>query len=441
MEQAGKATCCILVPGTWAGKASWAQPGSKLCRFLDAQLGGCSIHVHEWSYHLDEAHRRKAADSLTERIQSMREQYGRMVVIGHSHGGNVVLNSCRELRPGSVEAVTMNTPFLFPEALPKNKLHDRLHKIISAVLLLICACFLLINFRQIWIIPVSLMTILPITLFGIRGQAVTKPIADRLTKLNENAGKTFLYPRIPPRTRFLVLYDTKDEVSDAYTSLLSYFKRHFSYLGNLTLTVSYSNGKMALVDVKLLLAVLLPIIALTYVMTDAVHIIPKAIFPIVLVVSAPLLPVLGTILFCFFTFLVGVASLMLAVLSAFVIYPMALHGVRAIVDGFFLNARVRPVPSFAAGAPVTVCPVGNPGPDSSNVVTIRPTRKQYALIRDGILISVRETALLCFDVLRNLARNIIFSVQLIRHPRHSGIYEDDRALNILGKWLGNVHNE
>ena len=81
----------ILVPGTFATNATWWQPGGDFFQSLERHAQQHN-HYHVpfyWSCSLGIYARLQAAEILAKLILSYQDQ-GNIVVVGHSHGGNVV---------------------------------------------------------------------------------------------------------------------------------------------------------------------------------------------------------------------------------------------------------------------------------------------------------------------------------------------------------------
>lgn len=104
-----RATQILLVHGTWGRRSGWTRRDSKLHTRLSDEFPGITIGRFEWSGSNRHHQRAKAASRL---FAVRRGPYDRTVLIGHSHGGNVIERAMSLLDPDRVGAVTVGTPFL-----------------------------------------------------------------------------------------------------------------------------------------------------------------------------------------------------------------------------------------------------------------------------------------------------------------------------------------
>ena len=117
-------TIVVLVHGTFARRAEWTRPTSKLCQgVIDNIPGEKSITAFSWSGRNSPTARYHAALQLRAELQRLAAEHPGwdIVVIGHSHGGTVAVRAvdCDELR-SLAAVVCLSTPFLqaFPRNLP-----------------------------------------------------------------------------------------------------------------------------------------------------------------------------------------------------------------------------------------------------------------------------------------------------------------------------------
>lgn len=105
----------ILVHGTFAADASWTSTESDLSRALLAS-GQIDVESFRWSGSNSGVARAKAGRELAAIIASRNEQYTTVSVVGHSHGGNVIRQACRDLPVGAInQAIFLGTPFINAE--------------------------------------------------------------------------------------------------------------------------------------------------------------------------------------------------------------------------------------------------------------------------------------------------------------------------------------
>jgi len=106
-----------LVHGTWAKKAPWVQPRSALSRALRERLPeGTRIFPFVWSGKNTNKARRSASERLLKKLALRVRNYSdaRHYIIGHSHGGNVVLHALAHapFQDKIAGVVCLSTPFL-----------------------------------------------------------------------------------------------------------------------------------------------------------------------------------------------------------------------------------------------------------------------------------------------------------------------------------------
>jgi pimeloyl-ACP methyl ester carboxylesterase len=107
----------ILVHGTFARRARWCLPTSDFCTSLQRQLGGSvKFDIFNWSgFNLHRA-RIVAGERLAARIRRVASSSPgtKIVLIGHSHGGNVIRYAFRRPDVASLVSgvVTLATPFI-----------------------------------------------------------------------------------------------------------------------------------------------------------------------------------------------------------------------------------------------------------------------------------------------------------------------------------------
>jgi triacylglycerol esterase/lipase EstA (alpha/beta hydrolase family) len=111
------AVFAVLVHGTWARNAEWCRDNSDFCRQLRDNLGGSlNFDVFQWSgFNLHRA-RIIAGSRLTSRLSSIVSKHpdAKILLIGHSHGGNVIRYALRsaEIASRITGVVTLATPFI-----------------------------------------------------------------------------------------------------------------------------------------------------------------------------------------------------------------------------------------------------------------------------------------------------------------------------------------
>ncbi|HYN53613.1 MAG TPA: alpha/beta fold hydrolase [Methylotenera sp.] len=110
---------CMLVHGTYATNALWPHFDSSFSSALkNLEPTGVQIHRFCWSGRNSHQHRCDAASKLGADAAELAKQYApaRILLIGHSHGGNIICAAARQIPPQQVAGViTLATPFFHVE--------------------------------------------------------------------------------------------------------------------------------------------------------------------------------------------------------------------------------------------------------------------------------------------------------------------------------------
>lgn len=105
-----------LIHGTFARGAPWTQEDSTLRKELMRYLGSVTFRSFEWTGANNHNARIAAGALLGKHILSIKTEFpeARHFLIAHSHGGNVIFYSLRDLevKNGICGIVTMGTPFI-----------------------------------------------------------------------------------------------------------------------------------------------------------------------------------------------------------------------------------------------------------------------------------------------------------------------------------------
>jgi len=125
----------VLIHGTFARRAPWTRPGSKLGRALSTAYADGSIVLRfNWSGRNSHAARLKAAGELRSYLTSLRNQYpnARIRLLAHSHGGNVVFYALKDATVAATIAAVVNfaTPYIRPKPRPLER-YIRFHLMIA----------------------------------------------------------------------------------------------------------------------------------------------------------------------------------------------------------------------------------------------------------------------------------------------------------------------
>jgi pimeloyl-ACP methyl ester carboxylesterase len=105
----------VLVHGTFAKSATWVASNSDFARRLQAEIPNAHIETFRWTGRNSEGSRCHAASELARFTSALRAKHSdsQIVVIGHSHGGNVAIGAYNsDGGPESIDKVVcLGTPF------------------------------------------------------------------------------------------------------------------------------------------------------------------------------------------------------------------------------------------------------------------------------------------------------------------------------------------
>ena len=198
------------VHGTFAKRAAWAQPESRLNQYLAAHLGDAvRIAPFAWSARNSFEARDAAANELREHFESIErndpETY--QFVLAHSHGGNVALFAAANAKLSKPIGgiVCLSTPFL--QSWPRDLGLPRILTAAAGIVLLLANLiyFLLRDYVDRSALWISLTVIAMPTIY------VVQKVAARLVKDDK---PRWVLPKVDP-LRVLILRAAGDEASAA----------------------------------------------------------------------------------------------------------------------------------------------------------------------------------------------------------------------------------
>jgi pimeloyl-ACP methyl ester carboxylesterase len=124
----------ILVHGTWAPRATWIDPASVISRRLSTAFPTADHYAFRWSGGNSHDARIQAGAELARTVTSIHRECGttQFFLIGHSHGGNVVLYALAvpEVAALVPRAAFLATPFIEIDAIDVETWTSRLEAII-----------------------------------------------------------------------------------------------------------------------------------------------------------------------------------------------------------------------------------------------------------------------------------------------------------------------
>ena len=105
-----------LVHGTWGRKSAFIDPNGPLHTIFNERLPGVVFSNFLWSGRNRMADRLRAAADLGRHLRELHEEYphARLVIVAHSHGGNVALYSLKDPEVNAIVSgvACFATPFI-----------------------------------------------------------------------------------------------------------------------------------------------------------------------------------------------------------------------------------------------------------------------------------------------------------------------------------------
>lgn len=124
-------TAIIIVHGTWAAQHEWHKPDGQFCKSLLSRIQECKISSFIWSGKFDRNERVYAAKNLSDVINQI-PQHIKVILIGHSHGGNVALLASHASRRLIDHIVLLGTPIMPAVHVPHTEKYGFITNIFSA---------------------------------------------------------------------------------------------------------------------------------------------------------------------------------------------------------------------------------------------------------------------------------------------------------------------
>lgn len=90
----------------------WFEEGAPLQIALRRAFPGAAIEIFSWSGWNTQRARHAAALELIANLELWKLQSSKIVIIAHSHGGNVALQAAQKMRDEKISLITLGTPFL-----------------------------------------------------------------------------------------------------------------------------------------------------------------------------------------------------------------------------------------------------------------------------------------------------------------------------------------
>src|SRR5579885_779426 len=104
-------TCFILVHGTFARNLGWMSQDSILVKTLQSFVPDSHVLAFCWNGLAQQTSRYQASRELSRELSELSAVYENLVVIGHSHGGNIGLQAIQAIPDKDIRLISIATPF------------------------------------------------------------------------------------------------------------------------------------------------------------------------------------------------------------------------------------------------------------------------------------------------------------------------------------------
>ena len=165
-------TLILLVHGTFAKNAPWTSEDSFFSKQLKEEIKeSYDIGTFQWNGKNSHSSRIRAGKELSEGVlECIKKGYKKLILIGHSHGGNVILYAIKniDISKIKIEIVTLSTPFINTILKERNSNLNYLVFIsILKSILLFALSYIIIFFLYTYFIDKELVLEKPSTIFRV----------------------------------------------------------------------------------------------------------------------------------------------------------------------------------------------------------------------------------------------------------------------------------
>ena len=429
-------TYCVLVRGTSfspfrAALPRWVRPASSIRQKILERIPDCVIEPFHWSGAFNQSARHEAAAKLAQHLNEIRTRYDRIILVGHSHGGNVAIEAAYHSPLAPVEIVALSTPFLTASSTKKGELEKRL-SLLFFTICLVAAVGLAVMFggneRIVTAIGLVLMAIL---ISALVRRTVVPRFAKTIAHRESEVLGRFTNAPVRGGIRCLVLSHPSDEIMSAFRDIKSWASRYFWY-GGLRETAQLRGNVLPPDLVRLLIrfGVLLlfgvTTLALAPLLPAPWLLIPAVMGALALLVAFYFCLVLVAIMFSVSLFLV-------AAFIVIILWPIVSLG--ANFDSLFVTGTIKSRPKAEAGAIIEYFEFTDEGNNAlqSSLDRMAPIRSPLykgtvrARIRDAFRVGLGTVS-----GILNVTRLLIRTAFALRHRR---VYDDPAVLTKIQAWL------
>ncbi|WP_292532921.1 alpha/beta fold hydrolase [Methylocystis sp.] len=343
--------CCILVHGTkfhqklplirWFYDTipAWVKPDSKMWETLSNRFPGCEIKAFTWPGSHHQAVRHAAASELALLLNELRDKRQRIIVIGHSHGGNVALQAAYQAPLAQVELITLDTPFIAERHASENVIADRIAIFVGMTgtfLLAVAGVADVYFLRSEWIMGIFLVFAAWIAFLKRYNTTFARKFGQAWVARRSSVQETFAGRRLRRGVRCLVVLHPRDEILAAFRELHAWIAVHIKPKRHLATQI-----------VQLLMWFGVIFAGATFASTIGTRL-PEPYSNIGILAKGVLLLPAGYILLRFIPILYPMTKFIIAGFAIVFLRPLCTLGLS--LDGLYVDAQLLGVPKVDAGA-------------------------------------------------------------------------------------------
>lgn len=445
--------CCVLVRGfapfgglvpvrLWRALPQrlrlpgWVLPGSQLRDELNEALPGCDTVIHEWRGTHTQAARHAAAMELAAHINRLRLTHRRIIVIGHSHGGNVAIGAAYHAPLAPLEIITLNTPFLRAASASDKETRQRIQTFLGATAVTAATAVGFWQGGRDYLVWVTNLVVLAVLVWLAVRVPLSRLIHGALSGQSEDLRSAYASTPVRRGVRCLVVTHSGDEILRAFRDLRAWVGRYFKR------GQPRSEGDVDPPHGSRILPRRLPLLIggflLVFFAGSILSLLsagqPPAVRATLLVVSAILLIVAYYYLMIFIAMMFSISLFFLAVAIFLVIRPIFTLGFPT--DGFFFAGSLDQTPRVEAGAII------------ERFDNARSERSYFQALLDDLaairhprfspnpLKVIAEFVRVTVDTIRGMANMAKWIVRTAVVPqRHIGVYNDPEVHRRVRAWL------
>src|ERR1700730_9046960 len=166
-------TYCVLIHGTFSLRRWARDPNGSMRTAIAARIPTARFEPFEWSGWHSQSARNRAAKRLRVLLADLKRSHQNIVVIGHSHGGNVGLQAIQDFGCPSDDTftlITLATPFLYARSASETR---NMRALIAGALVLIFLTSVSIVFTRMEFWALSTIATIAMAVIAFAGAVLT----------------------------------------------------------------------------------------------------------------------------------------------------------------------------------------------------------------------------------------------------------------------------